>query len=793
MFSRRDFIFAGGAFASMPLAASPRETGLSPTDGLSRHTISLNSKWTVTRISSVATQQEQLDQRRLPQVTLPHCVSELSWKNWDPLSWEDRWLYERSLEIPQELLSSRLFLRFDRIMAKATPAVNGHSLPQHLGGFLPFEHEITDLVIGPVNSLSIAVDARWSNVPPSGSPKGPASIDYMLPGGISGSATLRAVPQIFIKDVFAKPVSVLTSDRRLEITCNLDSAVSVPTAVRLVATLQSGNRIVSRISRNVDVLQSRQDVSLILDDLKSVMLWDIDRPVLYDLVVALFVGKSHVHTYNVRVGFRDARFNLDGFFLNGKRLQLFGLNRHELYPYVGFAAANRAQRHDAAYLRHQLNCNIVRCSHYPQSQAFLNACDELGLLVWEEIPGWQYIGDQSWQDVALQNVEDMVRRDRNHPSIVIWGVRINESANDPDLYRRTSEIAKSLDDSRPTSGTMTPSSKKDWRGRWHQDVFAFDDYHAAADGSVGMEEPIQGVPYLIAEAVGQYSYGTARNFSRKYRRAGDPIEQAEQALLHAEAHSRAGAFPNCSGVIAWCGFDYASLINAYSGVKCPGVADVFRIPKLGAAFYLAQVDPAVRVVIEPSFYWDFGPPTPAGPGKRSAIFSNCDRIEVFIDGKPLGSVKPERDAFPNLRYPPFFVDLSFNSADEPELRIDGYVGNVLSLSRSFSSDRSTDRLLLAADDAVIGADGSDATRVVFGAVDKYGAPRPFVEGEVRFDVDGPAMIIGDNPFHFVDSGGVGAIWIKGREDQVGRIALHAHHTLLGSQSLVIQSTKSRIG
>jgi beta-galactosidase len=792
MLSRRDFILTGSALASMPMLEGWGAAGLPLVDGASHHTISLNRNWTVARMSSAMPQHTSLDGAQSPQFTLPHCVSQLSWQRWDPSSWEDLWLYQRSLEIPQGLLGSRLFLHFDRVMTNAITRVNGHSLPQHLGGFLPFEHEITNLVAGPVNSLSIAVDSRWTNVPPSGSPKGPASIDYMLPGGICGSAELRAVPQTFIKDVWAKPVSVLTPDRRLEVTCNIDSALAAPLPVSLVATLQQGERIVARVSRSVEIMQNRQDVSLVLSDLKTVMLWDVDQPHLYDLVVTLFAGKSRLHTYRVRVGFREARFELNGFFLNGRRLQLFGLNRHELYPYVGFAAPDRAHRHDAEYLRHRLNCNIVRCSHYPQSKAFLNACDELGLLVWEEIPGWQYIGDDNWQDVALQNVEDMIRRDRNHPSIVIWGVRINESANDPDFYRRTSEMAKSLDDSRPTSGTMTPSSRKDWRERWHQDVFAFDDYHAAADGSVGIEEPIVGFPYLIAEAVGQYAYGTAKNFSRKYRRAGDPVEQAEQALLHAEAHSRAGAFSNCCGVMAWCGFDYASLINAYSGVKCPGVVDIFRIPKLGAAFYLAQVDPTVRVVIEPSFYWDFGPRTPAGPGYKSLIFSNCNRIEVFLDGRKHASLKPERDAFPNLRYPPFVADLSVDGTRKPELRIDGYVGNLLSLSRSFSSDSSTDRLSLSADDAVIKADGSDATRVVFGATDKYGASRPFVEGEVKLNIDGPGIIVGDNPFSFADSGGVGAIWIKNREDQEGRIAIHAKHTFLGSNSLVIHSRKTLV-
>lgn len=790
MFNRRDFIRMGsalGALTSMPVLESWGATGSPLITGSSHHTIPLDRKWTVERISNGMPQQLSLKEDKFPQVNLPHCVSQLSWQKWDTSSWEDLWLYRRPLHVPQEFRSLRLFLHFDRIMAKATPMVNGHALPEHLGGFLPFEHEITSLITGPTNSLSVAVDSRWSNVPPSGSSKGPASIDYMLPGGICGAAELRAVPQVFIKDVSAKSINVLNSDRRLEISCNIDSALATPAPIRLVATLHKNEQIVARISRSVEIKQNRQDVSLVLGDLKSVMLWDIETPHLYDLVVTLFVHESPLHTYKVRVGFRDARFELDGFFLNGKRLQLFGLNRHELYPYVGFAAPDRALRHDAEYLRRQLNCNIVRCSHYPQSEAFLNACDELGLLVWEEIPGWQYIGDKSWQDVALQNVEDMVRRDRNHPSIVIWGVRINESPNDPELYRRTREIARSLDDTRPTSGTMTPSSRKDWRQQWHQDVFAFDDYHAAADGSVGIDEPLPGVPYLIAEAVGQYSYGTVKKFNRKYRRSGDPAEQAEQALLHAEAHSRAAANPRCSGVIAWCAFDYASLMNAYSGVKCPGIADTFRIPKLGASFYLAQVDPSVRVVIEPSFYWDFGPNTPSGPGKRAAIFSNCEHLEVFVDGKLHAQLKSDKNAFPNLKYPPFFVDLSVDGAGNPELRIDGYIGSTRSLSRSFSSDKTTDQLWLYADDAEIHADGTDATRVAFAVVDRFGTPRAYAKGEVRLQLTGPGVIVGDNPFSLDDSGGVGAIWVKGMPDNPGRITLHASHTTLGKNSIEIDS------
>jgi beta-galactosidase len=307
-------------------------------------------------------------------------------------------------------------------------------------------------------------------------------------------------------------------------------------------------------------------------------------------------------------------------------------------------------------------------------------------MVWEEVPGWGYLGDQPWKELLVRDVGDMVMRDRNHPSIVIWGVRVNESPNDVELYRRTTEIAKSLDGSRPTSGSMTPGSRKDWEQNWHQDVFAFDDYHAAPDGGVGIEPPTPGVPYMLAEAVGQFNYGRGKGFDSQYRRAGDVKLQQQQAIWHAQAHNKAAADPRQCGVIAWCAFDYASLINAHNNVKCPGVADTFRIPKLGASFYQAQGDPKVRPVIQLGFYWDFGPQTPGGPGDKAAIFSNCDRLELFVNRRLHSTLYPDSANFPHLKHPPFFANLTIGGADRPELRIDGYLGKKLALSKSFSSD-----------------------------------------------------------------------------------------------------------
>lgn len=795
--TRRTFL-EGCAATALAAAPHARALAAAPSTAVSaaaQRILSLDADWLFDGRLQPGATDPAFNDSYFSTVDLPHTVTPLSWQNWDPASWQDAWIYRRHFNIPPQFLGLRLFLHFDRVMAGATPVVNGSNLEPHLGGFLPFDREITSVVRPGGNVLALAVDSRWLNVPPSGSPRGPAAVDYLLPGGITGSVQLRAVPAIFIRELFAQPSNVLSPGRRVSVTCRIDSVGPFPAPIRLDATLRQGPRTVATASLSVPVERPDQSFSFDLDSLPNIDLWDPDHPHLYDLDVTLAHADQPLHICSVRIGFRDARFELDGFYLNGSRTQLFGLNRHELFPYLGFAAPARLQRRDAEIIRRDFNCNIVRCSHYPQSEAFLDACDELGLMLWEELPGWQYIGDESWQDLAIRDVDAMIRRDRNHPSVIIWGVRINESPNDPALYKRTRDLAHALDDSRPASGTMTPDSRKDWQTEWAQDVFAYDDYHADPDHTVGILDPVEGHPYLITETVGQFNYGAGSGFDMKYRRAGDSAQQSNQAIYHAQAHDRTANHPRIAGAIAWCAFDYASLMNAYHAVKCPGVADVFRFPKLGASFYLAQVHPSGRPVIEPAFYWDFGPNSPQDPGSRAPIFSNCDRLELFLNGKPHSTLSPDRDTFPNLAYPPFFANLSIDTSAHPELspqlhpelRIDGYVGNRRVLSRTFSSDPSTDRFWLRADDTSLNADGSDMTRLAFAVVDKYGTPRAFAAGTVAVQLHGPGIIVGDNPFSLAESGGVGAVYIRTVSGRPGAIHVDAWHSALGKASADIQS------
>ena len=301
--TRREFmgacLAAGAGLAWGPVIGAPAESS-----GPSSRTLALNHGWRFGEKLSDRALQPAFNDGNFSTVDLPHCVSRLSWQKWETGSWATVWVYRHPFDLPPGFVGARIFLHFDGVMTGATPVINGHPLPEHLGGYLPFQYEITDLVREKGNVLAVAVDARWLNVPPDGSPRGPISVDYLEPGGIWGSVTLRAFPQVFVKDVFAKPVQVLdSSNRRVEIDCSLDAAGIPSGSTRLVASLMDGDRVVSSASKNVAIDKAGEThVPLTLADLKNVILWDTENPRLYDVVVTAFRDNQPVHDYRTRIG-----------------------------------------------------------------------------------------------------------------------------------------------------------------------------------------------------------------------------------------------------------------------------------------------------------------------------------------------------------------------------------------------------------------------------------------------------------------------------------------------------------
>lgn len=224
-------------------------------------------------------------------------------------------------------------------------------------------------------------------------------------------------------------------------------------------------------------------------------------------------------------------FKEDGkFYINDKPLKLRGLNRHQMFPYLGNAMPDRGQRKDAEILKYELGLNFVRSSHYPADSSFLDKCDEIGLLVLEEIPGWQHIGNRDWQELSKRNVEEMIVRDRNHPCIFLWGVRINESPDNHDFYLETNEIAHRLDSTRPTCGIRNFQDSE-----FLEDVFTYNDFELNLEGKIKLPNH---QPYMITEYMG-HMYPT---------KAYDSVERLiKHAVRHAHIQDKQYGVPYLAG------------------------------------------------------------------------------------------------------------------------------------------------------------------------------------------------------------------------------------------------------
>ncbi len=537
-------------------------------------------------------------------VRLPHTVREVPQHYADDKSYQMVSGYRHRLTLPQEAQDKRVFVRFDGAAHIATVYLDGKELLTHSCGYTAFSVELTGLLeSGKESWLAVRLDSTENPaVPPFG-----FVIDYLTYGGIYRPCWLDIRPQTLIEDVFVTTPTEHTAAVALTLSAVSDEPAAPATRIRLLDG--DGNCVLEESG-------AQTDYTITLPTAKS---WSLEEPNLYILEAALLdeTGAA-TDIKNTVFGFRTAEFKADGFYLNGKKTFLRGLNRHQCYPYVGYAAPDSLQVEDARILKEELGLTAVRTSHYPQSQAFIDACDRIGLLVFTEIPGWQHIGDANWKAQAVENVREMVHQYRNHPSIVLWGVRINESLDDDEFYRETNMVAHVLDKSRPTSGVRYLE-----KSSLLEDVYAFNDFsHAGQGAGVRPKEkvtPDTTKPFLVSEHNG-HMFPT-KSFDTWERRQ-------EHALRHARVQNDAAASGVHAGCFGWCMFDYPTHKDFGSGdrVCYHGVMDAFRNPKLAAALYASQQD-AVPV-LEISSSMDIGD-YPASNLGDVWIFTNADEVRLY--------------------------------------------------------------------------------------------------------------------------------------------------------------------
>jgi len=685
-------------------------------------------------------------------ITLPHNAQDLPFAYFDERSYQRPFTYTKRFATNPEWTGREVSIVFDGAMANARVRLNGQEVARHKDGYTPFTARLTGFLMTGDNELVVDIDGSENpSIPPFG-----GRIDYLTYAGIYRDAWLKITDPVSVGSIKIETPDVLAEGKTVTAWVMLSNPQKQPLSGTVAATLRNAT---GGVIAKTEV-PAADRVQLSFHDLQGIILWDIDRPALYTLEVTC--GGDTVTT---RFGFRDAKFTAEGFRLNGRPLKLRGLNRHQSYPYVGYGLGRAAQELDAEILKQKLHVNIVRTSHYPQSPWFLDRCDELGLLVFEEIPGWQHIGDKAWQAEAIENVRRMITRDWNHPSIVLWGVRINESQDSHDFYAATNALARELDTTRQTGGV-----------RYITDSELLEDVYTMNDFVLGNEElggnrprtalrPIsettglsRPVPYMITE-FGGHMYPT-KIYDQEQR-------QAEHVRRHLEVLDAAYGNPGIAGAIGWCAFDYNTHKDFGSGDRIchHGVMDMFREPKFAAWVYASQCEPKEEVVLQPVTFWARGERNIGGV-LPLMVLTNCEEVELrYGDARPK-RLKPDRAQFPNLPHPPVVFDRAHFTADElgqwgmewQGARIVGYVGGKPAAEIHYAADPIAHRLEVVADRGTLSAGDKDCVRVMVRALDQAGNKLPFLFDPVEIEVDGPARLVG--PKLTPLRGGATGFWLE---------------------------------
>lgn len=614
----------------------------------------LNDSWYFSTEYKDAMIQSDYDESSMESIRLPHTCREVPFHYFDEQMYQMVCGYRRSIFAPETWRDKSVVLTFEGVAHSAQIFINGELVKEHYCGYTACSVEIGEqLNYGQNNQLTVRVNSREDqNIPPFG-----YVIDYMTFGGIYRDVYLDVREKEYVEDIFVKtilPPGLKSHPDRKAVEYYPAKIVSLiqihsddiqdpgkePLYIRQ-KLLKRGNEEIALGETEI----SGHEVEL-EESVADILLWELDAPCLYELKTELVRSGKVIDTRVDTFGFRKVEFETDGFYLNGNKVKIRGLNRHQSYPYVGYAMPESMQKQDAEILKQELGCNAVRTSHYPQSQYFIERCDEIGLLVFMEIPGWQHIGGENWKKQAIQNVKDMIRQYRNHPSIILWGVRINESRDDDEFYIRTNEAAHELDDTRPTGGVRAHK-----KSHLFEDVYTYNDF--SHDGKAPGCEPKKNItsdrskPYLISEYNG-HMYPT--------KAFDDEEQRREHALRHARVLDAVAGQKDIAGCFGWCMFDYNTHKDFGSGDRIcyHGVMDMFRNPKMAAYVYACEAGTG-DTVLELSSSMDIGEHPGCNRG-ATYIFSNADSVKMYKNDHFIKEYTRKDSPFQNLKHGPILID-----------------------------------------------------------------------------------------------------------------------------------------
>ena len=551
-------------------------------------------------------------------IDIPHSAIKVPYNYFNELDYQRLFTYEKIFDLEEQLDNRIHILHFAGLMVKAHIYLNGNDLGIHYSGYVPIDLDVTSVIKQKNNRLVVIVDgSEDENCPPFG-----YAVDYLTFAGIYREVEIISHLNTYIQNIYAH------SDLEGNLDISYDKVGDEDIRIKHCLFFEGEQ-----------ISDYNEDKGKIIDP----VLWDLDNPKLYTLRTIVELNNEK-EEYITRFGIREAIFKPDGFYLNGKKTKLVGLNRHQGYPIVGYAMPESMQKEDADLLK-DIGLNIVRTSHYPQSEHFLNRCDEIGLLVVNEVPGWQFVSKKpEWRDNFMVFLEKMILLERNHPSLIAHGVRIDESIDDHELYSKANEKTHQLDPFRQTLGVRNFKNSE-----LLEDIYAYNDF-ICSDLSVGLDNPKhikhQGKPYLVTEYLGHMD---------PYKATTDLDRRIEVARRHMKVLDDNYKYDKISGAIGWCFVDYHTHIDFGSGdhICAHGVLDMYRNPKFSSYVYQSQREdkPILEVLsnikpgdIAEAVYGDI------------YVATNCDYVSLYKNDEYVGDFYPNKKEYKYVKHPLILID-----------------------------------------------------------------------------------------------------------------------------------------
>ncbi len=729
--------------------------------GSGRNVYNFNPGWRFHKGDVAGAEALNFDDSAWQVVSTPHTVelepAEASGgRNYQGIAW-----YRKHFVVPAAMQGQLVTVYFEAIMGKQEVFLNGKLVRKHAGGYLPFSVNLTDYGIKAGDKCVLAVmtdNSNDKNYPP-GKPQ--YTLDFAYHGGIYRDVWLIGKSDVSITDaleankvagggVFVHFDQISEKKAQVFVDTEVKNSGTARRVVTVETTLtdasgkkvkQTSSRVMLNAGESVTVKQKMQ--------VSNPHLWSPDSPYLYRVESRVTEGKLALDGGVTRVGIRKAEFkDKDGFWLNGKPFgQLVGANRHQDFAYVGNALPNSQQWRDAKRLR-DAGCRIVRVAHYPQDPSFMDACDELGIFVIVATPGWQYWNkDPEFARLVHENTRMMIRRDRNHASVLMWEPILNETRYPLDFALEALQITK---DEYPYPGRPVAAADVHSEGvKEHYDVvygWPGDDVKGVARQCIFTRE--------FGENVDDwYAHNNNNRASRSWGERPMLVQALSLAKSYDEMYQTNGQF---IGGAQWHPFDHQR--GYHPDPYWGGIFDAFRQPKYAYYMFrsqtaanlnhpLAESGPMVYIAHEMSQFSD----------KDVVVFSNCDSVRLSIYDGTRSWTKPVVHAKGHMPNAPVVFE---NVWDFWEARGYSYVqknwqkvnlvaegirnGEVVCTTKKMPSRRST-KLQLRVDyqNSPLVADGSDFIVVVAEVTDDSGNVRRLAKENVVFTVEGEGEIIGD--------------------------------------------------